>query len=81
MSEIYNTLDNLIINSITHSRCSPLNDRACINEAAQLERTHGGEDFRYIDRRLQALRKQGLIQYLSKLKAPNGKAGWYLTAE
>lgn len=78
MSVDYQKLDELIIKSIEGSRSSPLNDRSCLEEAKRLEQQHGGEDFRYIDRRLQALRKAGKIAYLKRPDAPNYKAGWYL---
>lgn len=77
-TQMYAQLDALIISAVAQRHDSPLNDRDCIREAAQLEKQYGGEDFRYIDRRLQALRKQKIIQYLGKREAPTGKAGWYM---
>lgn len=78
MAVDYRKLDALILDFISGSCSSPLYDSHCQEEAKRLEQQHGGEDFRYIDRRLQALRKMGVIVYLKKADAPAGKTGWYL---
>lgn len=80
MTVDYEKLDELIVKSVAGSHGSPLNDAHCRNEAYRLALAHGGEVFRYIDRRIQALRKSGRIIYLVKSDVPPGcKAGWYLT--
>lgn len=74
----YEELDKRIIAAI-ESGHSPLYVYSCTTEAERLAQATGREGFRVIDARLQALRKQGRIQYLTKGKAPNGKPGWFLT--
>lgn len=71
MSINYQELDALIIKSMEDSRSNPLYDPYCQEEARRLEQQHGGEDFRYIDLRLQTLRKAGVITYLKRSEAPN----------
>lgn len=81
MAVDYRKLDSLIVDVVSNAQYGgPLDDPCCIAESERLAALHGGDDFRYIDRRLQALRKLGVIVYLKKHDAPHNKPGWYLTA-
>lgn len=75
----YTTLDHLIVLAVTRSRCTPLNARDVAAEGCRIGQETGRDDMRIIDARIQALRKAGNIVWLPKAKAPNGKAGWYVT--
>lgn len=66
----YTQMDELIISKIkSGSRTfSAIDGGDVYEEAKRIAMVSGGESFRVIDRRLQALRKSGLIQYTTKEK-------------
>lgn len=56
--------------------------RGCREEAARIAKISGREEFRIIDGRLQALRKNGAIIYTPKTRCkPGEKSGWKLSCE
>lgn len=71
----YEVLDRHILAAIRAGR-NPTYDWHSSGEAGRIAKETGREGFRVIDLRLQALRRQGRIQYLTKGKAPDGKQGW-----
>lgn len=65
----YDKLDAAIIKAIRRGKTTFLvieRDGAVSNEAASLRVLTGGEPFRIVDRRLQALRKKGRIRYVGR---------------
>jgi hypothetical protein len=74
---MYDELDRRILAAIGAER-NPLHEREVSGEAGRLARLAGREEFRVIDGRLQALRKRGDIQWLSKAQAAGGCGGWKL---
>jgi hypothetical protein len=66
----YSKMDNLILESIAYGAktFSTIDNGDVYREAQRLQDETGGPAFRIIDRRLQALRKKGLIQYTTKEK-------------
>lgn len=70
----YAKLDEAILEAIRHRR-SPLYCGRVSGEARRIEDATGRSDFRIIDGRLQALRKQGRIVHLTK-RENGGSGGW-----
>ena len=66
----YSEIDRCIIECIRSGQgIHPLYDKRVNQEADRLAMRTGREDFRIIDGRLQALRKQGAIKYCSIVRA------------
>lgn len=65
----YKTLDELILKKIASRdgvMFTDFYDGIVMTEASRIADIKGGENFRQLDRRLQALRKKGLIKYVNK---------------
>ncbi|WP_234265218.1 hypothetical protein [Hydrogenophaga sp. NFH-34] len=71
---MYEAIDILILKAIENGY-KPLYHRPVVLEAARLALLTSRDEWRIIDGRLQALRKQGRIAYQAKGQA-TGKAGW-----
>lgn len=70
----FSTLDSIILSALRGSlghTFSSLSSGAVAAETRRIAATNGTDDFRVLDRRLQALRKVGKIAY-------NAKTGWKL---
>jgi len=72
----YDELDARILAAI-ELRKNPLYASHVSEEAKRLAQATGREDYRVVDGRLQALRRKGRIEHLSKTEG-HGKAGWQL---
>lgn len=66
----YTKMDQLIIEKIKDgaNTFSKIDGGSVYDEAKSIEMATGGDSFRVIDRRLQALRKRGVIEYTTKEK-------------
>ena len=79
----YSKLDEFLLDAIRHGR-NPLYDRSVSAEAGRIAKETGREEFRVTDARLQALRKAGQIQHLTKAEIgkeksnKTHKSGWRL---
>ena len=73
---MYETIDQLILQAINNGHL-PLYHRPVVVEAVRLASLTSRKEWRIIDGRVQALKKQGRITYLTKAEG-NGKAGWRL---
>ena len=74
----YDKLDALIVAAIARGR-SPLYTTDVQDEAERLRDLTGArEAFRVTDRRLQALRRAGRVEYRTKAK---GGPGWFVKGE
>jgi hypothetical protein len=65
---MYDKLDELIVQAI-EKRKNPLHESRVCGEATRLARATSRESFRIIDGRMQALRKRGVIVWLTKAEA------------
>lgn len=78
----YDKLDQLIIDCVrangTPVRWGRLFASEVKKESDRLERETGGESFRMVDRRVQALRKAGKIRHA---RASEGGPGWVIVQE
>lgn len=70
----YSKLDELLLDAIHRGR-NPLYDRSVSAEASRIAKETGREEFRVTDARLQALRKAGQIQHLTKAEIGAEKSG------
>jgi hypothetical protein len=66
----YSKMDDLIIEKIKSGakNFASIDGGKVYDEAKAIAMENGGDSWRVIDRRLQALRKKGLIQYTTKEK-------------
>lgn len=66
----YTKMDQLIIEKIKDgaNTFSKIDGGSVYDEAKSIAMATGGDSFRVIDRRLQALRKRGVIEYTTKEK-------------
>ena len=78
MSKKYEKLDAEIIHAISEGCRAPAYQRGVSSEAFRLANDLGIPRDRVLDRRMQALRKKGVIRYLTKSASPVGAAGWHL---
>ena len=76
---MYEELDYLILDAVRHNK-SPLYDGKVNREANKIAAETERKAFRVIDGRLQALRRQKRIQWMTKAQAPGGIGGWRLVA-
>lgn len=76
----YEALDAAIVAAI-EQRKNPLYSRSATSEAIRIAHLTGRESFRIIDGRLQALRKQNRIMWLTKAEAAGGLGGWRVVAQ
>ena len=75
----YSTLDALILAHLSNFPDGAMNKdllkSEVLSECSRLSRDNAGKPaFRFLDKRLQVLRKAGIIYF-------NSKAGWFLTSE
>lgn len=68
----FTALDNAILTRIAEGPCTFVSIGTRVNHLAMSLAVKKDESFRVVDRRLQALRKRGLIQY--------HRARWFLRA-
>ncbi|WP_338510162.1 hypothetical protein [Erwinia aphidicola] len=66
----YTKMDQLIIEKVKDgaNTFSKIDGGGVYEEAKRISMETGGDSFRVIDRRLQALRKRGVIEYTTKEK-------------
>jgi hypothetical protein len=82
MENKYESLDKCILNAIKHKK-NPLHDPFCSTESDVLAAASSPmrEAFRVLDGRLQAMRKAGKIQFVTKAEAKNSDiadVGWVI---
>lgn len=78
-ADIYFILDMLIVKAVSESNATPYYNKEVYSVASKIASQNRVLDpTRIADRRMQVLRKAGVIKHLRKKDAPGGKAGWYL---
>lgn len=76
----YTQIDAFILDAIKHKR-NPLYDKDTHEESTRLATSTGRLAFRIIDSRLQAMKRQNQIEFITKTEAKvnKGPSGWQLT--
>lgn len=78
-ADMYFILDMLIVKAVSESNATPYHNNEVYSLASKIATQNIVLDpMRIADRRMQLLRKAGVIRFLRKKDAPGGNAGWYL---
>jgi hypothetical protein len=80
MNKTYEKLDSLIIKAISDNHGDPIHDPDVAAEVLRIAKARGRREARVFYGRMTALTESGVIRYLMKSEAPEGKAGWYVAS-